>query len=138
MRYMLMVYSKEIDPGSIADEERQKIMQGHFAVIDETAKRGALVAVSPLARTSSATTVRVENGKVLTTDGPFAETKEQLGGYYILDCEDLDEAIAWAAKIPTHCRGGQGCIEIRPLLELPMVPDSFRKSNAALASVFKS
>jgi hypothetical protein len=57
----------------------------------------------------------VQDGKALTTDGPFAETKEQLAGYYILDCKDLDEAIEWAAKIPSSCGGASGCIEIRPL-----------------------
>jgi hypothetical protein len=61
----------------------------------------------------------VQNGKSLITDGPFAETKEQLAGYYILDCKHLDEAIEWAAKIPTSCKGGEGCIEIRPLPGLP-------------------
>ena len=69
--------------------------------------------------TATATTVRVNGGKPLVTDGPFAETKEQLAGYYILDCEDLDEAIAWAARIPTACKGGEGCIEIRPIMGLP-------------------
>jgi len=68
---------------------------------------------------ATATTVRIEGGRPLVLDGPFAETKEQLAGYYILDCKDLDEAIAWAAKIPTACKGGAGCIEIRPMMALP-------------------
>jgi len=67
---------------------------------------------------------------VLATDGPFAETKEQLAGYYILECKDLDEAIAWAAKIPSGCGGGQGCIEVRPIQEIPGVPESLLKSSA--------
>lgn len=137
MRYMMLVYSKETDQESIAAEERRKVMEGHWAVMDETVKRGILVAVSPLARTTAATTVRVEDGKILTTDGPFAETKEQLAGYYILDCENLDEAIAWAGRIPAHCQGMAGCVEIRPLQEFSAVPDSFRKSKAAFASVFQ-
>ena len=58
-------------------------------------------------------------GKPVVTDGPFAETKEQLAGYYILDCRDLDEAIAWASRIPTGCKGGDGCVEIRPIMDLP-------------------
>jgi hypothetical protein len=62
--------------------------------------------------------VRLQDGKVLITDGPFAETKEQLAGYYILECENLDEALAWAAKIPTGCKGGLGCVEVRPLREI--------------------
>ncbi len=65
-----------------------------------------------------ATTVRVQNGKVLVTDGPFAETKEQLAGYYILDCKDLDEALEWAAKIPISCGGASGCVEVRPIHEI--------------------
>jgi hypothetical protein len=93
-------------------------------MIAETRKRGVLVAVNPLARTTAATTVRMDNGKVLATDGPFAETREQLAGYYVLDCKDLDEAIAWAAKIPTKCGGAQGAVEIRPIQAIPAVPES--------------
>jgi hypothetical protein len=137
MRYMLLIYMKETDRESLPAEERRKILESHVALMDEAIKRDILVAVSPLARTSAATTVRVDQGKVLTTDGPFAETKEQLAGYYILDCENLDEAIAWAARIPARCQGMEGCVEIRPLQALPAFPDSFRKSKAASASVFK-
>jgi hypothetical protein len=74
-----------------------------------------LEGAEPLAPTSTATTVRVQNGQMLVTDGPFAETKEHLAGYYIIDCENLDQAIEWAAKIPTECQGDAGCIEIRPM-----------------------
>lgn len=136
MRYMLLIYSREADLDSRSPEERQRGIESHVAVIDETVKRGVLLGVNPLARTTAATTVRVENGKVLATDGPFAETREQLAGYYLLDCQDLDEAIAWAAKIP-NCHSARGCIEIRPIQQLPTVPDSFRKSNAALGSIFQ-
>ncbi len=135
MRYMMLIYTKEAEPESIPPEEARKVREGHWAVMDETSKRGILVATGPLERTTAATTVRVENGKVITTDGPFAETKEQLAGYYILDCKDLDEAITWAAKIPTCCRGNEGCIEIRPLPELPQIADFIRRSNAAMASI---
>jgi hypothetical protein len=69
-----------------------------------------------------ATKIRVKNGQHLTIDGPFAETKEQLAGYYILDCKDLDEAIEWGKRIPTACKGADGCIEIRPVAELPQGP----------------
>jgi hypothetical protein len=93
-------------------------------MIAETRKRGILHAVNPLARTTAATTVRFDNGKILATDGPFAETREQLAGYYVLDCKDLDEAIAWAAKIPTKCGGYQGSVEIRPIQQIPGVPES--------------
>jgi hypothetical protein len=83
--------------------------------MDEARRAGAFVAAEPLAPTPSATTVRMADGRSVIVDGPFAETKEQLAGYYILHCRDLDEAIGWAAKIPTACAGGVGCIEIRPM-----------------------
>jgi len=132
MRYMMLIYTREGDRDSMSPEEEEAIRNGHTAVMAESRKRGMLVAVNPLARTSSATTVRVDNGKVLATDGPFAETKEQLAGYYILECKDLDEAIAWAAKIPSGCGGGRGCIEVRPIQEIPGVPESLLKSSADL------
>jgi len=135
MRYMMLIYTKEQNPDSMSPEETDRIRQGHVHVITETRKRGMLVAVNPLARTSNATTVRIENGKHLITDGPFAETKEQLAGYYVLDCKDLDEAIAWAAQIPTTCGGTLGAIEIRPLRELPGVPESILRTNTAVMSV---
>jgi hypothetical protein len=105
---MFLVYSRERDFAGASAEDREQIRAGHYAVAGE-----------PLKPTATATTVRKENGKPLVLDGPFAETKEQLAGYYILDCENLDEAIAWAAKIPTACKGGEGCIEVRPIPEIP-------------------
>jgi hypothetical protein len=117
MRYMLLVYSEETDSATAA-EENSAVFKGHQTVMEETGRRGILRAAEPLEATPTATTVRARNGEVLITDGPFAETKEQLAGYYILDCEDLDEAISWASKIPTSCQGGTGCVEIRPIREL--------------------
>src|SRR5262249_29396941 len=96
-------------------EERNEVIEGHRAVMDETARRGILQGAEPLAPTPTAKTVRFEGGKPVLTDGPFAETREQLAGYYILDCRDIDEAGEWASKIPTACGGGTGCVEIRPL-----------------------
>jgi len=115
MRYMLLVYSNENSMAAASPEERAAIRSGHAAVISATGQRGILRGAEPLEPTSTATTVRVQQGKVLLTDGPFAETKEQLAGYYILDCKDLDEALEWAARIPTACAGGSGCIEVRPI-----------------------
>jgi hypothetical protein len=115
MRYMLLIYSNEKAEEKMSPEEEDGIKAGHRAVMEETSRRGLLKGAEPLEPTSTATTVRVENGKVLVTDGPFAETKEQLAGYYILDCRDLDEALEWAAKIPTACAGGSGCVEVRPI-----------------------
>jgi hypothetical protein len=118
MRYMLLIYSKETAvPRN--PEELAEIRAGHARVMQDTSAKGILQGAEPLSRTTSATTVRMDDGKALITDGPFAETKEQLAGYYILDCRDLDEAIEWAAKIPTGCKGNPGCIEIRPLPGLP-------------------
>jgi len=118
MRYMMLIYSRELD-GPLPPEEDARIRAGHRAVMEDAARRGILRGAEPLSPTSTATTVRVENGRPLITDGPFAETKEQLAGYYILDCENLDEAIEWAARIPTGCKGAEGSIEIRPLPGLP-------------------
>ena len=114
MRYMMLVYTKEI-PGGLSPEQEGPLRAAHRAVMEEAGRKGILEGAEPLAPTTTATTVRVQDGKPLITDGPFAETKEQLAGYYILDCKDLDEAIEWAARIPTACKGGEGCIEIRPL-----------------------
>jgi hypothetical protein len=113
------VYSRERDFAEAAAEEREQIRAGHWAVMDESTRRGVFEAGEPLQPTATATTIRKENGKPLVLDGPFAETKEQLAGYYILDCENLDEAIEWAKKIPTACKGEEGCIEIRPIAEIP-------------------
>lgn len=118
MRYMMLIYSQE-SPQERSPEEAQQIMERHWALIDEATRRGVLRGCEPLAPTSTATTVRIQNGKAMMTDGPFAETKEQLAGYYIIDCKDLDEALEWAAKIPVSCRGPKGCVEVRPMPGLP-------------------
>jgi len=125
MRYMLLVYSRESEMERLTLEDAQRIRAGHHAVMEETSKLGIYCGAEPLKPTATATTVRVQGGKPLITDGPFAETKEQLAGYYILDCKDLDEAISWAAKIPTACQGGQGCIEIRPIQAIPQPGDPY-------------
>jgi hypothetical protein len=119
MRYMFLVYSREAEMAEGSTEDILAVRAGHWAVINETKKRGLFCAGEPLRPTSTATTVRMQGGKPLILDGPFAETKEQLAGYYILDCGNLDEAIDWAAKIPTSCKGGEGCVEIRPIGEIP-------------------
>ncbi len=119
MRYMLLIYS-EANARVQTDEEKQKTMDGHWAVMDETKKLGIFRGAEPLEPTSTATTIRMQEGKAVTVDGPFAETKEQLAGYYILDCKDLDEAIGWASKIPVNCWSGRGCIEVRPIRALPV------------------
>jgi hypothetical protein len=117
MRYMMLIYSQEDEAAK--PEEVGLVAATHRAVMEEARDRGVFRAADPLEASSTATTVRIEDGRVLVTDGPFAETKEQLAGYYILDCQDLDEALAWAAKIPTACAGATGCIEVRPVREFP-------------------
>lgn len=116
MRYMMLVYTQETY--NATPDERAQVFAGHMAVQQETKRRGIFRAADPLQTTASATTVRVKEGKVMVTDGPFAETKEQLAGYYILDCADLDEALDWAAKIPSACGGASGCIEVRPIRDV--------------------
>ena len=117
MRYMMLIYSREDETAT--PEAMRAVAGAHKSVMDEARDHGIFCAADPLQPSATATTVRVQDGKSLVTDGPFAETKEQLAGYYILDCHDLDEALAWAAKIPTACAGAAGCIEIRPIREFP-------------------
>jgi hypothetical protein len=117
MRYMFLVYSNELSDHA-AQEAVQQAAREHHAVMAEAASRGVLHGADPLKPTATATTVRKKAGKVLITDGPFAETKEHLAGYYVLECRDLDDAIEWAKKIPTACFGGDGSVEIRPIQEM--------------------
>ncbi len=119
MRYMFLVYTNEKSLEGLSPEEARQLTARHWALQEEARNRRVFLAADPLQPTSTATTVRTEKGKRVVTDGPFAETKEHLAGYYILDCKDLDEAIEWAAKIPTECGGAAGCIEVRPLREIP-------------------
>ncbi len=113
MQYMLMIYSAD-SAGPVPDTpEFGEMMQGYGAFTQEVREKGVMKAGDPLQPVATATTVRVRNGATETTDGPFAETKEQLGGFYILDCEDLDEVIEYAAKIPS---AKFGSIEIRPIM----------------------
>ncbi len=115
MQYMFLIYSaegKEPAPGTDAFDE---MMQGYNAFTQEVRDAGIFREGAPLENVDTATTVRVRNGSSSVVDGPFAETKEVLGGYYILDCENLDEATAYAAKIPTAAFGS---IEVRPVMEM--------------------
>ena len=113
MRYLALIYTEErTEPPS--DGEGRQMMAEYGEYTEMIKDRGALLGGEALEPSTAATTVRVRDGKVSTTDGPFAETKEQLGGYYLLDCKDLDEAIDLASKIP----GARwGAIEVRPILE---------------------
>ncbi len=112
MKYMLLMYANESEAPKYTPEEFRAVNQAWQAFSKEAQAAGVLLSNSGLSPVTNATTVRVRNGKTLTTDGPFAETHEQLAGYYLMDCRDLDEAIGWAAKIPM---AEYGSIEVRPV-----------------------
>jgi len=112
MQYLLQIYDEEKNWAKLGKSEKDAVLVEYRAFGKEFAK--AIKGGDALQPTTAATTVRVRNGKRLTTDGPFAETKEQLGGYYLVDARDLDEAIAIAAKIPA---ARTGSIEVRPILK---------------------
>jgi len=111
MKYILLMYSAE-GTGPSTPEELQAVGQAFQKLRQEAKSAGVLLGQNGVAPGSSATTLRVRDGQQLITDGPFAETHEQMGGYFLLDCDNLDDAIEWAAKIPT---AEYGSIEIRPL-----------------------
>ena len=117
MQYMLLIYDDESAWQRMSKEEADGLMGEYFAYTDELRERGAFVEGAPLQPTATATTVRIREGEQLVTDGPFAETKEQLGGYYLIDCDTLDEAIEWAGKVPS---ARLGSIEVRPVMEVPV------------------
>ena len=113
MKYMLNIYGDMSEYADATPEQEAQVMQAYDAFWQDVSKNGTLLAGEALEMPDTATTVKVRNGDRLVTDGPFAETKEQLGGFYLLECKDLDEAIEWAAKIP----GAQnGTIEVRPVM----------------------
>lgn len=115
MRYMMLIYDNEALAESQSEAEQQAVFAEYGVFTQEVREKGVLEGGDPLLPTTAATTVRVKNGKRMTTDGPFAETKEQLAGYYILNCKSLDEALNLAAKIPA---AKYGCIEVRPIMEM--------------------
>jgi hypothetical protein len=117
MQYMLLIYDSEADGKKRPDAVRQQMFQDYGTFTREIAQAGKLKAGDPLESSSTATTVRVRDGKTVVTDGPFAETKEQLGGYYMVEAKDLDEAISIAAKIPSSKFGS---IEVRPVMKMSM------------------
>ena len=114
-RYLALIYSREADFPAPNTPQFQSLMGAYGAYTEEVQKAGVMKGGDALLPTSMASTVRVRDGKTLTTDGPFAETMEQLGGFYAFECKDLDEAIKWAAKIPDAVKGS---IELRPIMEM--------------------
>src|SRR5215831_13724716 len=116
MKYALLIYAAEKDFAEKSREEQSRAYNDYMAYTVELTKSGKMLSCQPLDPTSTATTIRVRNGKTVSTDGPFADTKEQLGGIYVVDVKNLDEAMAWASKIPD---ARTGSIEIRPLMSVP-------------------
>ena len=115
MQYLLLIYDNERALSSLSKDQLGKMMQGYGELTQSIVKSGHFRAGGQLQPTSTATTVREKNGKEVTVDGPFAETKEQLGGYYLVECKDLDEALSIARRIPSvH----SGSIEVRPLVPM--------------------
>jgi hypothetical protein len=113
MKYLLLIYDKEQEWGALGEAEQQAIYGEYGKLREELQANGQLVGGSQLAPTSTATSVRVRDDKQLVTDGPFAETHEQLGGYFLIEAKDLDEAIGIAGRVPS---ARMGTIEVRPLV----------------------
>jgi hypothetical protein len=117
MQYMLLIYGAESDWQRLSEAEQGRIFAEYGKFTQEIVASGHFKAGDPLEDISTASTVRVRDGKVLTTDGPFAETKEQLGGYYLIEAANLDDALRIAARIPS---ARFGSIEVRPVAKVPM------------------
>jgi hypothetical protein len=117
MKYMILIYGEEKSWAGTPQSAKEEIMAAFGRYVGELKAANAMVAGDPLQPVATATTIRVRNGKVQTTDGPFAETKEQLGGYFVIEAKDLDEAIRWGQKCPGAINGS---VEVRPILAMPM------------------
>jgi hypothetical protein len=118
MKYLLTIYGDESRWADSTPEDAQQMMAAYGAVGQAMQEAGVILGGEGLQPTSTATTVKVRDSETITTDGPFAETREQLGGYYLLECKDLDDAIGWAARIP----GAQtGSVEVRPVMDYDAV-----------------
>jgi hypothetical protein len=115
MRYMILIYGNEQSYAEMPAEAEAEVMKAFMAYNQAMAEAGCLRSGESLQPSMTATTVRMADGRIQTTDGPFAETKEQLGGYYVIDVDSLDDAIAWASKCPAVYGGS---IEVRPLANI--------------------
>ena len=112
MKYMLMIYASEAQENAMTSADTQALMQAYTAYTEALASSGALLAGERLRPAASATTVRLKGGKTEVLNGPYAETREQLGGFYLIDVPDLDAALSWAARCPSS---SHGTIEVRPI-----------------------
>ena len=129
MKYLLTIYSDESRWADMSDEDSAKLMAAYEAFGREAAGAGVLRGGEGLQPTATATTVRVRDGETMLTDGPFAETREQLGGYYLLECKDIDEAAGWAAKVPYL--GEDGSVEVRPIVDWEAAADEQAGAEAS-------
>ena len=116
MKYLLMIYEPEVDPATVPPEQVRQVAADYDVFTQDLHRRGVMLGGEALQPTTTATSVRIQNGRTVITDGPFAETKEALTGFYLVDVADLDEALDLAAKIPG---ANWGSIEVRPIWELP-------------------
>ena len=123
MKYMLLIYS---DENAWTESEQQECYAESVQLTHQLKANGQYLGASPLQSVSTATSVRVRNGKQMVTDGPFAETREQLGGYFLINARDLNEAINIAGRIPA---AHKGTVEIRPIVELPDLPENSAKNS---------
>jgi hypothetical protein len=114
MKYLCLIYGSEAHEAAMSKADTDTMMGEYFAFSEDLRRDGRMLAGEGLQPTSAATTVRVRNGKTSTTDGPFAETKEQLGGFYLIEAADLNEAVRIAARIPSV---RYGCVEVRPVMD---------------------
>lgn len=117
MQYLLLIYSDEKIGANMSEAEQHQLHADYMTYTQELVKAGVMRAGDALKPTTTATTVRVRGNETMTTDGPFAETKEALGGYYLIEVENLDVALKWAAKIPS---AKHGSIEVRPIMPVNM------------------
>jgi hypothetical protein len=116
MKYLLLIYSNESQWASMSEAEAGQVFGEYMEYTNQIHRSGNYISGEALQPTATATTVRVKDGKTLSTDGPFAETREQLGGFYLVEAKDLDEAISLAARIPGSRHGS---IEVRPIMPTP-------------------
>jgi hypothetical protein len=128
VKYLLTIYGDESGFDQVSEEEGRAVMDAYTAFGREAEQAGAYLSGEGLQPSSTATTVRVRGGEPELTDGPFAETREQLGGYYLLECRDLDEAVRWAAKIPG---AAHGAVEVRPVMDYEAMGAEARDHDAA-------
>jgi hypothetical protein len=128
MKYLCLIYENEKVWESLPQSESEAVMNEYFRLTEDIKKNGKYVAAEALQPTVTATTVRVRNGKVSTTDGPFAETKEQLGGFYLIEAKDLNDAIQVASRIPS---ARFGSVEVRPVMDFSQEAAKWEQRQAA-------